>query len=73
MVPMVSDAAEAEHNAESRQKNKKGHLADDCPGNAKGSPSDGVNIGIKGNLVQPAIRSLHDLQQCDPASGCQSC
>ena len=38
-----------------------GHRADDHPGNAKGGPSDGVYIGVKGNLVQPAIRSLHDL------------
>ena len=72
MVPMVSGAAEPEHNAESRQKIK-GHRADDHPGNAKGNLSDDVNIGIKGNLVEPAIRSLHDLQRCDPTSGCQSC
>jgi hypothetical protein len=72
MVPMVSGAAEAEHNAESRKKIE-GHRADDHPGNAKGGPSDGVYIGVKGNLVQPAIRSLHDLQRCDPTSGCQSC
>lgn len=71
MVPMVSGAVEAEHTL-NHDKKIKGRLADDRPGNAKGSPSDGVNIGIKGNLVQPAIRNLHDLQRYDPTSGCQS-